>query len=187
MIEYQIDWRPGYRVYFGRDGDALVILLTGGHYNSDLNRVAHGRIASGWMPRRAETQCDSVHASPTVPMRRDAPDSKDSQRARGRPVVRQACCIERAPPSFQRRTRGLWHGIFGIRPPAFHVSRLASDARPCRSRSFHGFCRGTRSVGPWTFDRPRLAKTARGNTMGIRGRKQRGSSIPPQRRLLCFT
>ncbi len=30
MIEYQIDWRPGYRVYFGRDGDALVILLTGG-------------------------------------------------------------------------------------------------------------------------------------------------------------
>jgi putative addiction module killer protein len=28
--EYRIDWAPGYRVYFGRDGDVLVILLTGG-------------------------------------------------------------------------------------------------------------------------------------------------------------
>lgn len=30
MLEYRIDWGPGYRVYFGRDGDVLVILLTGG-------------------------------------------------------------------------------------------------------------------------------------------------------------
>ena len=28
--EYRIDWGPGYRIYFGRDGDTLVILLTGG-------------------------------------------------------------------------------------------------------------------------------------------------------------
>jgi putative addiction module killer protein len=28
--EYVIDWGPGYRVYFGQDGDALVILLAGG-------------------------------------------------------------------------------------------------------------------------------------------------------------
>jgi putative addiction module killer protein len=28
--KYRINWRPGYRVYFGRDGEALVILLTGG-------------------------------------------------------------------------------------------------------------------------------------------------------------
>ena len=28
--EYKIDFGPGYRVYFGRDGDTLVILLTGG-------------------------------------------------------------------------------------------------------------------------------------------------------------
>ena len=28
--EYRIDWGPGYRVYFGRDGETLVILLTGG-------------------------------------------------------------------------------------------------------------------------------------------------------------
>ena len=30
VLEYRIDWGPGYRVYFGRDGDVLVILLTGG-------------------------------------------------------------------------------------------------------------------------------------------------------------
>lgn len=30
VFEYRIDWGPGYRVYFGRDGDTLVILLTGG-------------------------------------------------------------------------------------------------------------------------------------------------------------
>lgn len=30
VFEYRIDWGPGYRVYFGRDGAVLVILLHGG-------------------------------------------------------------------------------------------------------------------------------------------------------------
>ncbi|WP_036288277.1 type II toxin-antitoxin system RelE/ParE family toxin [Methylosinus sp. PW1] len=30
VLEYKINWGAGYRVYFGRDGDVLVILLTGG-------------------------------------------------------------------------------------------------------------------------------------------------------------
>jgi putative addiction module killer protein len=30
VLEYRIDFGPGYRVYLGRDGDTLVILLTGG-------------------------------------------------------------------------------------------------------------------------------------------------------------
>ena len=30
VLEYRIDFGPGYRVYFGRDGDTLVILLGGG-------------------------------------------------------------------------------------------------------------------------------------------------------------
>jgi putative addiction module killer protein len=30
VLEYRIDWGPGYRVYFGRDGATLVILLAGG-------------------------------------------------------------------------------------------------------------------------------------------------------------
>jgi putative addiction module killer protein len=30
VLEYKIDFGPGYRVYFGRDGEVLVMLLTGG-------------------------------------------------------------------------------------------------------------------------------------------------------------
>jgi putative addiction module killer protein len=30
VLEYKIDFGPGYRVYFGRDDEAVVILLTGG-------------------------------------------------------------------------------------------------------------------------------------------------------------
>jgi len=30
VLEYRIDFGRGYRVYFGRDGDSLVILLAGG-------------------------------------------------------------------------------------------------------------------------------------------------------------
>jgi putative addiction module killer protein len=30
VLEYRIDWGPGYRVYLGRDGARLVILLAGG-------------------------------------------------------------------------------------------------------------------------------------------------------------
>ena len=30
VFEYRIDFGPGYRVYFGKDGEALVILLGGG-------------------------------------------------------------------------------------------------------------------------------------------------------------
>ena len=30
VLEYRLDFGPGYRVYFGRDGDLLAILLGGG-------------------------------------------------------------------------------------------------------------------------------------------------------------
>jgi putative addiction module killer protein len=30
LLEYRIDYGPGYRIYFGRDGERLVILLAGG-------------------------------------------------------------------------------------------------------------------------------------------------------------
>jgi putative addiction module killer protein len=44
VLEYRIDFGPGYRVYFGCDGDTVVILLTGGtkrRQQRDIN-AAHG-------------------------------------------------------------------------------------------------------------------------------------------------
>ena len=44
VLEYKIDVGPGYRVYFGRDGDTLVILLTGGTKRRQQRDIAaaHG-------------------------------------------------------------------------------------------------------------------------------------------------
>ena len=39
VYEYRIDFGPGYRVYFGKDGDKLIILLGGGskkHQQRDI-------------------------------------------------------------------------------------------------------------------------------------------------------
>ena len=39
VLECRIDFGPGYRVYFGKDGDALIILLGGGtkkHQQQDI-------------------------------------------------------------------------------------------------------------------------------------------------------
>jgi len=40
--EFRIDWGPGYRLYLGRDGEKLVILLTGGtkhRQDKDIERA----------------------------------------------------------------------------------------------------------------------------------------------------
>jgi len=45
VAEYRIDFGPGYRVYLGQDGEALIILLGGGTkkgQNADI-RIAHQR------------------------------------------------------------------------------------------------------------------------------------------------
>ena len=40
VFEYRIDFGPGYRVYFGKDGDAVVILLGGGTKKRQHNDIA---------------------------------------------------------------------------------------------------------------------------------------------------
>jgi putative addiction module killer protein len=47
VLEYRIDWGPGYRVYFGRDGETLVILLTGGTKQRQQRDI--GRAKESWM------------------------------------------------------------------------------------------------------------------------------------------
>jgi len=41
--EYRIDFGPGYRVYFGRDGDRLVILLAGGTKRRQQDDIRHAQ------------------------------------------------------------------------------------------------------------------------------------------------
>lgn len=41
--EYRLDWGPGYRVYIGKDGERLIILLGGGikkGQQKDIDRAA---------------------------------------------------------------------------------------------------------------------------------------------------
>ena len=40
VLEYRINFGPGYRVYFGRDGEVLVILLTGGTQKRQQRDIA---------------------------------------------------------------------------------------------------------------------------------------------------
>ena len=40
VLEYRIDFGPGYRVYFGRDGDTVVILLAGGTKSRQQTDIA---------------------------------------------------------------------------------------------------------------------------------------------------
>ena len=39
VSEYKLDFGPGYRIYFGKDGDALVILLGGGTKKRQSNDI----------------------------------------------------------------------------------------------------------------------------------------------------
>ncbi len=56
VSECKIDFGPGYRVYFGRDGEALVILLAGGIKRRQEDDITEAR--GRWMEykrRRKET------------------------------------------------------------------------------------------------------------------------------------
>jgi putative addiction module killer protein len=44
VLEYRIDFGPGYRVYFGRDGDSIVILLGGGAKNRQQRDIESAKL-----------------------------------------------------------------------------------------------------------------------------------------------
>lgn len=44
VSEYRIDTGPGYRIYFGRDGDALIILLAGGTKRRQQEDIEAARV-----------------------------------------------------------------------------------------------------------------------------------------------
>jgi putative addiction module killer protein len=54
--EYRIDWGPGYRLYFGRDGHTLIILLCGGtkRRQRDDIAVAQARWAEYWRRKQED-------------------------------------------------------------------------------------------------------------------------------------
>ena len=58
VLEYRIDFGPGYRIYFGRDGETIIILLTGGTKKRQqaisMRRMLTGRNTSGASAREAE-------------------------------------------------------------------------------------------------------------------------------------
>jgi putative addiction module killer protein len=44
VSEYKIDFGPGYRIYFGRDGYTLIILLTGGTKKTQSKDIEKAKI-----------------------------------------------------------------------------------------------------------------------------------------------
>ena len=52
VLEYRIDWGPGYRVYFGKDGGTIVILLTGGTKQRQQRDIDAAKAARGDYKRR---------------------------------------------------------------------------------------------------------------------------------------
>jgi putative addiction module killer protein len=52
VLEFRIDFGPGFRVYFGKDGDLLVILLAGGT-KSHQQRTSRQRRSDGSTTRSA--------------------------------------------------------------------------------------------------------------------------------------
>jgi putative addiction module killer protein len=52
VLECRINFGPGYRVYFGRDGETLVILLTGGTKKRQQRDIAAIEKWAGYKQRR---------------------------------------------------------------------------------------------------------------------------------------
>jgi putative addiction module killer protein len=53
VLEFRIDFGPGYRIYFGRDGDRLIILVGGGTKQGQQRDIAAAK--GRWADYKART------------------------------------------------------------------------------------------------------------------------------------
>ena len=57
IAEYRIDWGPGYRIYLGRDGEILIVLLGGGTKKNQDADIAQARMLwSEYKARKATSR-----------------------------------------------------------------------------------------------------------------------------------
>jgi putative addiction module killer protein len=56
VFEYKIDFGPGYRVYFGKDGETLVILIGGGTKKRQQQDIAAAQECWGNYKRRKKQE-----------------------------------------------------------------------------------------------------------------------------------
>jgi putative addiction module killer protein len=55
--EYRIDWGPGYRIYLGKDGETLIVLLGGGTKKNQDRDIAQARMLwSEYKTRKAASR-----------------------------------------------------------------------------------------------------------------------------------
>ena len=60
IAEYRIDWGPGYRIYLGRDGETLIVLLGGGTKKNQDADIAQARMLwSEYKARKAASRSKS--------------------------------------------------------------------------------------------------------------------------------
>ena len=84
VLEYKIDFGPGYRFYFGKDEERLVILISGGtkkRQDEDINRARRSIACREVQNSVAETKC-LLHSDPMNSLEMSASFSKSKMRNR---------------------------------------------------------------------------------------------------------
>jgi putative addiction module killer protein len=61
LFEYKIDFGPGYRVYFGKDGERLVILLAGGAKKRQQQDISAALVR--WQEYKRRKQEENDHGT----------------------------------------------------------------------------------------------------------------------------
>lgn len=64
VLESRIDWGPGYRIYLGRDGNTLIILLCGGTKRRQDDDIATAKVS--WIEYKRRKKDDENGAKPKL-------------------------------------------------------------------------------------------------------------------------